>query len=441
MLGPYKDVLKRPGALAFSSAGALARLPMSMVGIGIVLMVSALYDSYGLAGRVSAVYVIAQAVCSPPLSRLVDRHGQARIMRPAVAVSALGLAGLVVAALADAPEAVLYVTAGITGAAIGSFGSLVRARWSNTLGDLRRLHTAYALESAIDELVFVVGPVAATLLATGVSPSAGLVVPLVAMLVGGYWFCALKATEPPVAPRDRPRPRGSVLRTPAMLVLVLVFVAMGSIFGANDVSTVAFADEAGHKNLAGPVLAVFAAGSLVSGLLYGTRTWTRPLHQRFAIGMIALAVGVSLFFLVDSLWMLAGVMFVTGFAIAPTLINGNALVQQLVPAERLTEGLTWVGTALGVGVSIGSSIAGAQIDENGSHAGFRVVVISAAVAVVAVLAAFRTLRGGHTGHVHDQLEDQSVSASAGASVSAAEIAECVESNRFDDDDEGATVER
>ncbi|RHA37044.1 MFS transporter [Cellulomonas rhizosphaerae] len=441
MLGPYADVLKRPGALAFSASGALARLPMSMVGIGIVLMVSAIYDSYGLAGRVSAVYVIAQAVCSPQLSRLVDRHGQARIMRPAVAVSAAGLVGLIVAAIAEAPEAVLYVTAAVTGAAIGSFGSLVRARWSSELSDPRQLHTAYALESAVDELVFVVGPVAATLLATGVEPTAGLIVPLVAMIVGGYWFCALRATEPAVAPKDQPRPTGSVLRTPAMLVLVLVFVAMGSIFGANDVSTVAFADEAGQKNLAGPVLAVFAAGSLVSGLLYGTRHWKRPLHQRFANGMIALAVGVSLFFLVDSLWMLAAVMFVTGFAIAPTLINGNALVQQLVPPERLTEGLTWVGTALGVGVSVGSSIAGAQIDADGSHAGFRVVVVSAIVAVVAVLLSYRTLRGKHTGHVHDKLEDQSVSASAGASVSAAELAECVESNRFDDDGRSATVER
>ena len=83
MLSPYRDILTRPGALAFSASGVLARLPMSMVGIGIVLMVSALYGSYGLAGRVSAVYVIAQALCSPQLARFVDRYGQARVMRPA----------------------------------------------------------------------------------------------------------------------------------------------------------------------------------------------------------------------------------------------------------------------------------------------------------------------------------------------------------------------
>src|SRR6478735_6916940 len=292
MLQPYRDVLTRPGALAFSGAGVLARLPMSMVGIGIVLMVSTLYDSYGLAGRVSAVYVVAQALCSPQLARLVDRHGQSRIMRPAVAIAAVGLVGLVIAASLQAHEAWLYVAAVVTGAAIGSFGSLVRARWARVLGDdSHRMHTAYSLESALDELVFIVGPVVATLLATGVAPTAGLIVPLVAMLVGGYWFLSLRHTEPPAAAAGSPRPRGSVLAKPGMIVL-----------------------------------AIFALGSLISGLLYGTRQWKRPLHLRFATGVVALAVGVCFFFLVQSLAALAAVMFVAGFAIAPTLINGNGLV-------------------------------------------------------------------------------------------------------------------
>ncbi|KQY22961.1 MFS transporter [Cellulomonas sp. Root485] len=430
MLQPYRDVLTRPGALAFSGSGVLARLPMSMVGIGIVLMVSSLYGSYGLAGRVSAVYVIAQALCSPQLARLVDRHGQGRVMRPAVAIAAVGLVGLVVAATLETHEAWLYVAAVVTGAGIGSFGSLVRARWARVLGaDPHRMHTAYSLESALDELVFIVGPVLATLLATGVAPTAGLVVPLVAMLVGGYWFLSLRRTEPPPAPVGSPRPKGSVLRRPGMVVLAIVFVAMGSIFGATDVATVAFAEESGSKGAAGIILAIFALGSLISGLLYGTRTWKRPLYLRFATGMVALAVGVCFFFLVESLVALAAVMFVAGFAIAPTLINGNGLVQDLVPRERLTEGLTWVGTSLGVGVSVGSSVAGAQIDLHGSHAGFLVVVIAAGAAVVATLAALRTLRGDGGDHVHDSVEAESPSATGGAAVAACEIAESVEPAR------------
>jgi MFS family permease len=374
----------------------VARLPMSMVGIGIVLMIEALHGSYGLAGGVSAVYVLAQAICSPQLARLVDQHGQARVMRPAIGVSATALVALVLCAVLDAPVWTLYLCAVLVGAGVGSFGALVRARWSRTVGDARELHTAYSLESALDEVVFVIGPVLATTLATSVAPAAGLLVPVAGMLIGGYWFLAQRGTEPPPTPRTATsvEHRRSVMRSGGMIVLAVVFVSMGSIFGATDVATVAFADEHGRKDLAGVILAVFAAGSLVSGLLYGARHWVTPLWRRFAIGMVALAIGASLFVLVRSIPTLAVVMFVAGFAIAPTLVNGNALVQHFVPATRLTEGLTWVGTSLGVGVSAGSSLAGRVIDTHGSHGGYLVVVASAALAVVATLASLRVLRRG-----------------------------------------------
>jgi MFS family permease len=408
MFRPYGEILSRPGALAFSAAGVIARLPISMVGIGIVLMISAQPDSYGLAGRVSALYVVVQAICSPQLARLVDRHGQARVMRPAIAVSALGLIGLVSAHAAHAPSWYLYLAAAVTGAAIGSFGALVRARWSHLLRDARQVHTAYSLESSLDELVFIVGPVLATVLATGVQPTAGLVVPAVAMIAGGYWFLSQRVTQPPTRDVVAGEGRGSVLRSRGMVVLAVAFIGMGSIFGATDVATVAFAEEQGRKGSAGPILAVFALGSMISGLGYGIRHWLSPLWKRFAVGMVALALGVSLFFLVDSLPVLAAVMFITGFAIAPTIINGNGLVQLFVPANRLTEGLTWVGTSLGIGVSVGSSIAGNLIDGRGSEGGFLVVVGSAVFAVVATLVSLRALRAGAarpTTHVATELVD------------------------------------
>lgn len=405
MLGPYRDVLSRPGALAFSAAGVIARLPMSMVGIGIVLMIEPLRGSYALAGSVSAVGVLAQAVCSPQLARLVDQFGQARVMRPAIAVSSTGLVALVLCTVGGASAPWLFVCAAVAGATIGSFGAMVRARWSHVLDDPRAIHTAFSLESALDELVFVVGPILATILATTVTPSAGLIVPVVGMVLGGYWFLAQRRTQPRPHPRtDRSgpatadtapaMPRRSVMRSGGMIVLAIVFVGMGSILGATEVSTVAFAEENGRPGLAGALLAVFACGSMISGLGYGARHWVTPLWRRFAIGMGALAIGAALFVLVTSMAMLAVVMFVAGFAIAPTLVNGNGLVQHFVPRERLTEGLTWVSTSLGVGISFGSWIAGSMIDRQGSHGGYLVVVGSAGLAVVAVLASLRTLRAG-----------------------------------------------
>lgn len=394
MLRPYRDVLTRPGALAFSSAGVLARLPMSMVGIAIVLAVPEVYGSYGLAGKITAVYVIVHSVCAPLLAHLVDRFGQARVMRPALRVATVGICGLIASIATAAHPLWVVASAVVAGASIGSVGALVRARWSYILRDPAEIHTAYSLESALDELVFIVGPVLATVLATNVAPTAGLWLPAIAVLIGGWLLLGQRATEPPIVPRVHGVASGSLLRSGGMIVLTLVFAGTGSIFGATDVSTVAFAEAQGDKSAAGWVLAVFACGSMLSGLGYGLKHWTSPLWRRFVLGVLALAAGVSLFFVVTSLPVLATVMFVTGFTIAPTIINGNSLVTTFVRKDQLTTGLAWIGTALGVGVSIGSAVAGSVIDRAGAHGGFLVVAASAAFMVLATLVAVPILRSG-----------------------------------------------
>jgi MFS family permease len=85
-----------------------------------------------------------------------------------------------------------------------------------------------------------------------------------------------------------------------------------------------------------------------------------------------------------------GVLF--GATIAPTLINGNSLVGRLAPAGRLTEALAWMGTGIGIGASIGSSVSGAVIDRWAYHGGFVTVVCFAAMAALVAFASSRTLR-------------------------------------------------
>ncbi|RPF27036.1 MFS transporter [Georgenia muralis] len=396
MAGPYQQILALPGALAFSSAGLLARFPVAMVGISIVLMISGLGGSYGLAGSVSATFVVSVAIAAPQLARLVDRHGQARIMLPALAVSATGLLALVLTAALRAPSWTLFVSAAVAGATAGSMGALVRARWTQVVRTPKELHRAYSLESALDELTFVLGPVTATTLATGVTPWAGVATALVLLVLGGLAFLGQRSTEPPPAPATSTH-GPSVMRSTAMVGLVVVFVFVGGIFGATDVTVVAFTAERGRPGAAGIMLGIFAAGSMVAGLLYGARVWTGPAWRRFVSGVVVLAAGAALFLVVTNVVVMAAVMFVSGFAISPTIINGNTMVQHIVPRRRLTEGLTWLSTAINVGVSVGASTAGAVIDAAGSHGGFVVVAGSGAVAVVAGLAAVPALRAQDRG--------------------------------------------
>ncbi|KAE8765513.1 MFS transporter [Georgenia thermotolerans] len=392
MLGPYRQILSLPGALAFSAAGLLARFPGGMISLGIILMLSALTGSYATAGSVAATFVVAQAVCAPQLARLVDRHGQARVMAPSLALSAAGLLALVLAAVTGAPTWTLYAAAAVAGATVGSMGALVRARWTQVVRTPGELHSAFSLESALDEVTFVVGPVVATVLATGVAPWAGVSLALVLVVVGGYTFLAQRATEPPLVVVEGRAARGSVMRSAAMAGLVGVFVFVGSIFGASDVATVAFTAEQGSPGAAGVLLGIFATGSMIAGLLYGAKVWEGPAWRRFLLGVVVLAVGSALFLLVGSLPVMAAVMFVTGFAISPTIINGNAIIQHIVAPGRLTEGLTWLSTGINLGVSVGASVAGAMIDRAGSVGGFGTVAVSGLLAVLAALFTAPVLR-------------------------------------------------
>lgn len=434
MGNPYSQILSHPGALAFSTTGLLARLPLAMTGLGIVLMIEHAYGSYALAGTVSAIYVVGMAAAAPVLANLVDKYGQARIMRPALATFNLGLGALVLATVLRAPTPALFAAAAIAGVATGSIGALVRARWAITVKDARELHTAYALESALDEVVFVIGPVAATMLATMIAGPVAILTAMAFSLVGGFWLLSLRDTEPPAQLRtSRPRELWEeavdpdalpttddraatqtsadshasaptptrahvpararpILHIPAMWCLIGVMLCVGVIFGATDVATVAFSKDLGYEAMAGVVLAIFAFGSLISGLIYGARVWGATLPVRLAVGVIGLAAGVSLFLFIDSLTLLAAVMFATGFAIAPTFINTNAVVQQVVHPTRLTEGLTWMSTATAAGASLGSALAGVVIDARGGHAGFWVVVAGAAGAAVLVLATLPAIR-------------------------------------------------
>lgn len=395
MLRPYRDVLAVPGAPRFVVAGLVARLPISMLGIGIVLLVEDSTGSYGIAGAVAATYGVVQSVTTPLLARAVDRYGQARTMRPAIGVHVAGLLLLVSLAAASAPTWTFFAAAVVMGATIGSLGSLVRARWSYALeGDERRsprLHTAYSLESVLDEVVFIAGPLIVTLLAVRFSPALGLLVAVVAVGGGGAALLSQRSTEPPPS-GSRPTVGTGVLRAPGMVVLVLTFVCVGGIFGSVEVVTVAFTDERGVPGAAGWVLAAFALGSLLAGVGYGTVHWSSGAAPRFVLGVLLLAVGVAPVAMVARIDLLAVVVFVAGFAISPMLISGNQLVQELVTPSRLTEGLSWVATAIGVGVSAGSAVSGAVVDAAGAHTAYLVPVAAGAIAAVVVLAGRRWLQ-------------------------------------------------
>ncbi|MFI6691692.1 MFS transporter [Streptomyces sp. NPDC050433] len=399
----YGQLLRTPDAWTFLLPGFAARQPFAMLTIGIVLLVQYTSGSYGTAGVVAAVTGVSMALFAPQNGKLADRFGQRAVLLPGVLLHAASVAALTAFALAGAPLWALSVAAVPTGASVPQVGPMVRARWAAVLGGsddrARLLPTAAAFESVTDEFTFVIGPVLATALCTGVHPAAGLVAEAALTLVGGLLFAAQRRTQPKPARQHGAAGRRSAgdsdgsagarvsaLSVPGVRVLAVVFLGIGSVFGGMQVSLSAFAEEIGNPGANGLLYGVFAAGNMLAGIACGAVAWKIGPRRRLITGYLGLALAASGLWAVHSVPLLAGLGLLVGLFIAPALISGYTLIESLIPAGTRTEAFTWLTGAVALGQAGAVSAAGQLADAHGASAGFVVPLVGTALALATLVA-------------------------------------------------------
>ena len=394
-LRPYADIFRIPGAWRFSAAGVIGRMPMSMFGLGTVLLISAATGKYGVAGAVSAAGSLGYAFSTPQIARLVDSRGQRRVLLPLLAVFTAAAVALIAAVELQLPTWAFFVPGAIAGATMPSLGTMVRARWSALLAGSPRLHAAFSFESVADELCFVVGPAAVTLLATQVFPAAGVGVATLLCLGGTLWFLAERQTEPVVTRTAGPVQRGERARgapAPGLVVLAPVYFLLGAMFVSIDLSTISFAQHFGHKPLAGFILGTYALGSATGGLWYGSRQWRSSLQTRFAVTLTLTVLGVATFWAQPNLVTLTCCIYLCGLTIAPTLIAGFSLLEAQAKPGRLTEAMSWLSSGIGVGLAAGASVVGFILDAHGARVGYAFAAACGAASAATCLLGLRRLR-------------------------------------------------
>jgi MFS family permease len=389
MPNPYSEIFKARGAKGFAAAGFVARLPVAMSTIGIVAMLSQTHGEYSLAGAVSAAFALTNAVVSPQISRLVDRFGQSRILTPATAISLAAFSGLLLATHYRWPDWTLFVFAFVA-AVMPSMPAMVRARWTELYRDTPKLNTAFAFESVADELVYIAGSTLAVALSVSFFPEAGPLASTIFLAVGSATFIMQRATEPKLRSADNSGGRSAIgLRS--VQIVTFALVAIGAIFGTAEVTVIALTEALGNPAAASLVLGGYAVGSLLVGLVFGALKLEMPLSRQFAAAIaIAAATTVPLLF-VTNIPMLALALFASGVAVSPTFITAFGLVERLVPAGKLTEGITWVMTGIGIGMALGSFASGWVIDIFGASSGFWVSVVAGGVAFLTAILGQRSL--------------------------------------------------
>jgi MFS family permease len=256
-------LVSAPGrALIVSSI--VARLPLAMFSIALLVHAQQLTGSFAVAGAVSGAYAISGAVSAPVLGRLVDRCGQTRVLLSGATLTALALVinGLLPA---GTPPAVLVALAAAAGMATPPLGACMRTLLPAIVSEPARLPALFAFESTALEITFVLGPPVALGLGAVWSMGAALASAGLLMLVSTLVF----ATRPPSRgwrpERSAPRPHGGSLGSPAILILALIELGCGAVFGATEVGITAAAKALGSTAAAGPLLGIWGLGSLFGG--------------------------------------------------------------------------------------------------------------------------------------------------------------------------------
>lgn len=389
----YRLLLRTPGARAFVSSGFAARQPFAMLTISMVLLVKHSTGSYGTAGAAAAVTGVSMAVCAPRAGRLADRYGQRAVLVPGILLHAVAVGLFVALTALHSPAWTLLAAAVPAGATVPQVGPMVRSRWATALGDRGSplLATAAAFESVTDELTFVMGPVIATALCTGVHPAAGLIAEAALTLVGGAVFTAQRAAAPAphrAAGRDKAAPGVPALAVPGVRALVVGFTGIGTVFGGMQVSLTAFTQEMGRPGLNGILYGIFAAGNMLAGAVYGTISWRRGPRTRLLVAYGALTLACTPLWVTNSAVLLGALGVVVGLFIAPAIVTGYTLVDALVPPRARTEAFTWLTGSVALGQALAVTAAGFLTDRGGPHAGFTVPLMGTGLAL-AVLVTLR----------------------------------------------------
>jgi MFS family permease len=391
-LTAYRRVFAVPRIKALLLASILARLPVGMGAVGLVLFIHGETGSFGSAGLVAGAFAIGVGGTGPLLARLIDRRGSRLVIVPSTLVSSAGFVLVVVLGKAGAGGVPLAAAALLAGAGTPPIGGVLRQHWGE-LVPATELQTAYALDAVAIETIFVSGPLLAGLLAAVFDPSVGLLAAAACGAVGAIVFAALLDVPAGDDPDAEPHWLGA-LQSPTLRVLVLAGIPMGASFGALDVSLPAFGAHHGAAAIGGPLNAAVAFGSLLGGIAFGARplAFGPPPRAALRLGALMVVTYLPLPFAtgVPEMFVFATI---AGLCIAPQITVRNNLAQASLAAGTVTEAFTWLSLAATVGASLGAAAVGPLVEAAGWRAGAVVAVAMPAVATLVLLLRRDLLRG------------------------------------------------
>lgn len=382
----YRHVVRIPGAIRAFAPTLVGKLSFAMVSLAMLLLVQAEQHTFLVAGLATGAFGVANVASAPTRARLVDRWGQRRTLNALAIGYAVLLIAFVAVTVAGSPAAVIVVTAALAGLFPPPIGAAMRVIWARLSPSDSHKTRAYGLDAVAEELVFTVGPVGVAGLAVLWSPAAAVLCAAALALAGTVGMTSSAGSRGVTAtvPARRARRTLGALAAPGMAPMLLVLVAVGAILGSVEILAAAFADNLGNPDLAGLLLATFAAGSAAGGLVYGGTSWPGTAAHRLLILGVAMTLACGGLLLISDSPAVAIALVAVGLFLAPAMITGYLLADDLTTAAERTEASAWVNTAVNAGAALSVAGIGLLIDQAGVQTA---VLVTTATAGLCILAA------------------------------------------------------
>lgn len=384
----YRALWNAPHTRPALLIGAVARLPVSMYSLGVLLLVLGRTGQLAQAGLTAAATGVGYATTGPLLGRLADRVGPRRPLIATAVVNVAMFAALIAAVRLATPLPVIAGCAALVGASVPPVAACQRRLWRGLLAERPELvDTAMAVDSFQLDVFLILGPLTVTGLAALAGPTVAVAVTGCLLAGGALGFAALPAHT---ATAGRARAATSFLgplRSPAFLLLAGAIAAAGMALGMVRVGLIGFAAGRGQPDAGGILYTAIGLGSAVGGLWYGARTWTTPVERRYAVLLGGFATGVLVLLVGQSGYLMFALAIVTGLALSPVTICEFTLIGRCTPPSAIAEAYAWATTVTFAGSAVGNAVAGVLIEIATWRATF--AVAAALLALAAALIGWR----------------------------------------------------
>jgi MFS family permease len=359
----------------------LARFPYGMISIAFVIQIQHSYHSYALAGLVIGAETVGVGISGPFLGRWLSRLGVRNVLLTCALTSG---ASIVVITFVHLPEVALVALAALAGLLSPPVQAAARTTYPTLIAEEK--HTLlFGLDATLQEIIWIFGPIIATLLAAQIAPEVAMVTLAVILVAGVLWF--LSNPEVTATRFDRPGGRlGKILKHPIVLASsVMGFLLVGSFAGVEVGVVGVFTHD---RATAGLVISTLSIGSIIGGLLFSQINQTK---KSFAVYSAILTVGFALTLVAptSAVW-LSICLTVAGLGIAPFLGMLAAVISFSINSGETSEAYGWVSTGQMVGYSLAAALTGVTIDAISAPAallvsvGFAFATFAVALATVSI---------------------------------------------------------